>query len=104
MIDFFLISNLLVFEDGFDSLQKALELCLDDFIHKDNVIVANELKELSLCVSAPSELSAKRLDWYYSLSIHNLKKSAPNLKSLELNGGYVYFPKKTVKFISFLKI
>lgn len=91
-----------MFEIGFDSLQKTLELCLDDFTRKSNVIVTRDLKELSLCVSAPSKFPKKWLGWYYNLAMQNLKKAAPNLKTLELNGGYFYFPKETVRFFSLI--
>jgi hypothetical protein len=73
-----------------------LDLCLDDFARKDAVVEAHELKELSLCVSAPSRFPRKWLTWYYKKAVGNLQKAAPNLKSLELSGGYVYYPKNPV--------
>lgn len=86
----------LVLEPGFDSLQKSLELCLDDFARVKRVVEVQELKELSLCVSAPSRFPQKWLQWYYRLAMNNLQKAAPNLRTLELNGGYVYMAKDVV--------
>jgi hypothetical protein len=83
-----------VFEPGFKSLQKNFDLCLDDFARKKDVIPAPMLEELLLCIRAPSKFPRKWLDWYYSLAVENLLKAAPNLKALELNGGYVFNPKE----------
>lgn len=92
-------------ELGFDSLQKTLDLCLDDFARKEAVIETPILKDLSLCVSAPSRFPRRWLNWYYRKAVENLLKAAPNLKTLELNGGYVYYPKEPVSFKNmFLKL
>lgn len=87
----------LVFERGFDSLDKALDVCLDDFVRNQTTIFeVPELKELSVCVSAPSRFPRKWLRWYYKQAMNNLMKTAPNLRNLELNGGFVYLPRNPV--------
>jgi hypothetical protein len=96
-----------VFVPGVKRLNKAGELHLEEF--HDEKFANPQLKDKSpqetleqlvLSIGVP-QLNNQTADEFYAQAVKNLKKYAPNLKNVLLDGGYSYNPKKIVSYIDF---
>jgi len=94
------IDDTKLFVAGVKRLNKAGELHLEEFY--DEKFVNPQLKDLSpqktleqlvLSVGVP-ELNNQTAEEFYTQAVKNLKKYAPNLKNVRLDGGYAYNPEK----------
>ncbi|KAI6197779.1 hypothetical protein M3Y94_01265100 [Aphelenchoides besseyi] len=82
-----------VFEPGFTSLHRVYDLQLEDLTFKTKPRPQLMLRNLVLSVSAPPQSIKPRV--FYRKAVRNLKLAAPNLETIELNGGYVFNPNNT---------
>ncbi|KAI6240370.1 hypothetical protein M3Y99_00469100 [Aphelenchoides fujianensis] len=82
-----------VFESGFSSLQRTYDLKLEDLSGKKNPKPQLLLKNVAIGVAAPpSSIRRTKLAAFYARAVRNLRAAAPNLRTVELNGGFVYRP------------
>ncbi|KAI6174336.1 hypothetical protein M3Y98_01179300 [Aphelenchoides besseyi] len=82
-----------VFEPGFTSLHRIYDLQLEDLAFKTKPRPQSMLRNLFLSISAPPHSIKPKL--FYQKAVRNLKSAAPNLETIELNGGYVFNPNNT---------
>lgn len=87
--------RILVFPSGAVELNEKRFLRLEDFYNKTNSIPQVHLERLILDVSMIQPDEADPEEFYKSCA-KNLKKTAPNLKKVALEGGYQYYPSQPV--------
>lgn len=96
-----------MFVPGTKRLNRAGELHLEEFYDEKFVnpqlkdkTPQESLEQLVLSVGVPELNNITAVD-FYTQAIKNLKKYAPNLKSVRIDGGYAFNPEKIVSFLNF---
>ncbi|KAI6197991.1 hypothetical protein M3Y94_01291400 [Aphelenchoides besseyi] len=74
-------------------LSKIGQIYLEDYFHMDVVQPQRTLKRLQMSATVVNWThDAKSLDYFYNTAVKHLKTAAPNLKTIDLYGGYVQNP------------
>ncbi|KAI6211376.1 hypothetical protein M3Y96_00427800 [Aphelenchoides besseyi] len=71
------------------------DLYIEDFYSKDGARHHKDITKLYLSISAPATAHGnnRSVENFYAKSMRNLKRAAPDLRSLQIRGGYRFFPK-----------
>ncbi|KAI6181570.1 hypothetical protein M3Y98_00843100 [Aphelenchoides besseyi] len=74
-------------------LSKIGQIYLEDYFHMDVVQPQRTLKRLQMSATVVNWThEANSLDYFYKTAVKHLKTAAPNLKTIDLYGGYVQNP------------
>jgi hypothetical protein len=84
-----------IFEPNKSDIQAFDRLYLEDFVNASNFEVQNQLERLNLSVSIAFSLVYTHEE-FYELASQNLKKIAPNLKTIGLYGTLRIYPNISV--------